>query len=98
MRGVSRQFIEALRGIDHGKVGELKIAECEGDGAVDWPEIDDRMRAAPNLEEDRHHVETAGAIETRVDERIVHPGNRRRLFREDMSDGLGLPRVRKGQR
>lgn len=49
-RSISRQFVETLRGIDNGPVREFEIAEGEGDGAVNRPEIDDWMRAASNLE------------------------------------------------
>jgi hypothetical protein len=48
--GISRQLIETIRGVDNGRVWEFKIAEGEGDGAVNRPEVDDWMRAASNLE------------------------------------------------
>jgi hypothetical protein len=71
VHGVASELTEWVGGVNYRGVGLLQVAHDEGNGAVNRTELNLRVRARHDLEKDRHHVETGGWVETRVDDRIL---------------------------
>lgn len=72
MGRVAGKLGEGVGDVDDGSVGLEHVTEDKGDRAVDGTEIDLRVRPSNDAKQDRHYINPAGSVETRVYDGILN--------------------------